>query len=255
MKSRKPTTRISTHTDDDVEIRGKSLLHDLIGKRSFTEMLFFHVTERFPSPGETRVVDAILVTLMEHGLTPSAIAARMVYGSSPEALQAGIAAGLLAVASRFVGTMEDCAGLLTQIVAVPEIDRAGVADRIAEAMRAAKKPVPGFGHHLHRPDDPRTPVLLKLAADEGVAGAHVAALNVLARSVDAAMGRHITVNATGAVAALLGDLGVPAALMRGFAVVSRAGGLLGHLAEERRTQSMRHIWEMVEAGIPYERPD
>jgi citrate synthase len=255
MKAQKPTTRISTHTNDDIEIRGKSLIRDLIGKRSFTEMLFFHVTERFPSPGETRVVDAILVTLMEHGLTPSAIAARMVYGSSPEALQSGIAAGLLAVASRFVGTMEECAGLLAQIVAAPEAARSGVAQRLAEQMCAARTPVPGFGHHLHRPDDPRTPVLLKLAAEEGVAGAHVAALGTLAHSVDAALGRHITVNATGAVAALLGDLGVPTALMRGFAVVSRAGGLLGHIAEERRTPSMRYIWETVEDAVPYSRPD
>ena len=245
-----PTTRLCRHADDRIALRGRDLVGELIGEVGFTAALFHHILGRIPSPGEVRIVDAVLVTLMEHGLTPSAIAARLVYMSSPEALQAGVAAGLLAVGGRFVGTMEGTAALLDEIVAAT--DRAAAARRIAEAHREARRPVPGFGHHLHRPDDPRTPKLLAVARAEGVPGAHIAALEALAAAVDAAVGKHVTINATGAIAAVLREIGVPARLMRGFAVISRAAGLVGHIAEEQARPAAGEIWRMVDRGIAYE---
>ena len=188
---------------------------------------------------------------MEHGLTPSAIATRMVHASAPEALQAGVAAGLLAVGSRFVGTMEQAAQILAEIVDDP----AGVeaaATRIARAHRADRRPVPGFGHHLHKPDDPRPPRLFAVAQAHGVAGRHIGALKALGAAVDAEAGRHITINATGAVAAVLMEIGVEPEIMRGFAVISRAAGLVAHIAEERERPAARHIWAMVEREVPYE---
>src|SRR5271154_7138305 len=100
-----PTTRIATHTAEDVFVRGRSLCRELIGKLTFTEMTYLQITGRTPTVGQTAVVDACLVTLMEHGLTPSVLAARLVQSSAPEGLQAAVAAGLLAVGSVFVGTV------------------------------------------------------------------------------------------------------------------------------------------------------
>lgn len=246
----KQTTSIATSTKDDVFIRDESLCRELIGQVTFTELIYFQIIGRKPTPEQTAVVDACLVTLMEHGLTPSALAARLVYSSAEEAMQGAVAAGLLAVGSRFVGTTEGCGALLAQIVAAA--DRPAEARRIAESHKAEKRSLPGFGHPFHKPDDPRTPVLLALAATKGIAGAHVEAVRLLSAAVDAAFGKHITLNATGAIAAVLADAGVPREILRGFALIARAAGLVGHVHEEQKKPAMRVIWEAAEAAVPYD---
>jgi len=246
----KQTTSIATSTRDDVFIRDESLCRDLIGKLTFTELIYFQIIGRKPTPEQTAVVDACLVTLMEHGLTPSALATRLVYSSAEEAMQAAVAAGLLAVGSRFVGTTEGCGALLAQIVAAP--DPPAEARRIAEAHRAEKKSLPGFGHPFHKPDDPRTPVLLELARNKGIAGAHVEAVRLLSAAIDTAFGKHITLNATGAIAAVLADAGVPREILRGFALIARAAGLVGHVHEEQKKPAMRAIWEAADSAVPYD---
>ena len=251
MKSSKhPTTRLCTHSTESITVRGADLVDDLIGELTFTEMTFFAITGRRPSKAQTRILDAVLVTLMEHGLTPSAIAARMIYGSTPESLQAGVSAGLLAVGSVFVGTMEGCAALIERILAAP--DAQALARDIADEYRSARKAIPGFGHHMHKPDDPRTPKLFALAEAEGVPGDHIRALRQLSAAVDERFGKHITINATGAIGALLGEIGIPAQVMRGIAVISRSAGLVAHIAEEQQRPSMRYMWELVEEGVPYD---
>jgi citrate synthase len=246
-----PATRIARHTPDAIYVREANLVDELIGKLSFTEMMYFQLMGRRPSAAQTRILDAVLVTLMEHGLTPSVIAARMVYDSSPESIQSAVAAGLLCVGSTFVGTMEGCAKLLEEMLAAPEGEAAQRAKAIAERHRSAKLPLPGFGHPIHKPDDPRSPRLLALAEEAGVPGRHIRALRTLAAQVDAVYGRHITINATGAIAALLGEIGIPQPVMRGIAVVSRAAGLVGHIREEQLDPAARHIWQRVEEQVPY----
>jgi citrate synthase len=247
------TTSIATSTPADIVVRGKSLCQDLLGKLTFTEMLFFQILGEAPTPAQTAVVDAALIALMEHGLTPSVLAARLVYSSAPESLQGAVGAGLQAVGSRFVGTVEGCAALLDRMITG---DQARAAEDVAEAIvaehRAARRPVPGFGHNLHVPDDPRTPRLFALARQHGAAGAHVAALELLSATLDRALGRHLTINATGAVAATLGDVGVPAEIMRGFALIARCAGLVGHLREEQQHPAMATIWEAAERAVPYD---
>lgn len=245
------TTRIATHTNEDVFIRGKSLCRDLIGKLSFTEMLFFHILGRRPTSAETEILDACLVTLMEHGLTPSALSARLTYSSAPEAMQGAVAAGLLGVGSLFVGTMEGCAALLDRLVATKN-GRDLEARKIAEEHRSARIPVPGFGHNLHKPDDPRALRLFELAQNRGISGGHTDAIHALSRAVDEVYAKHITINATGAIAAVLGDCGVPAEIMRGFAIITRCAGLVGHVREEQEKPAMRAIWEAADRAVPYE---
>jgi citrate synthase len=251
QSSSRPTTSICRQTPEDVFVREKSLCRDLIGQVTFTEMIYFQIVGTPPTPAQTAVLDACLVTLMEHGLTPSVLATRLVYSSAPEALQAAVAAGILAVGSVFVGTVEGCAQLLARQIA----SEAGVdaeARAIAEEHRRAKLPIPGFGHPLHKPDDPRSERILEVSREHGLAADHVAALGALSKAVDAASGKHITINATGAVAAALGDAGVPVEILRGFAIVARSAGLVGHALEERRQPAMRAIWEAAEQAVRYE---
>lgn len=245
------TTSIATHTNEDIFIRDKSLCRELIGKLSFTEMLFFQILARRPTPAETAVVDGCLVTLMEHGLTPSALATRLTYSSAPEAMQGAVAAGLLGVGSLFIGTMEGCAALLQRMLDAAD-GIAAEATRIADEHRTGRTPIPGFGHHLHKPDDPRSIVLFDLARRQGVAGRHVEAIEVLSRAVDERYGKHITINATGAIAAVLGDCGVPAEIMRGFAIITRCAGLVGHVHEEQHKPAMRAIWESADRAVAYD---
>ncbi len=250
MSPPSPETRLCAHHLTGMYYRDADLVEDLIGKKTFTEVMVMQILGRPVRPVDLRIVDAVLVTLMEHGLTPSAIATRVVYMSAPENLQGAVASGLMAVGSRFVGTMENCSGLLARIRQAA--DAPAEARAIAQEYRQSRHALPGFGHHLHKPDDPRAVKLLALAeAESDLPGDWLRALRLLADAIDQAYGKHITINATGAVAALLGEIGVPTALMRGFAVISRAAGLVSHVAEEQQSPSGRFIWETIDEAIPY----
>lgn len=247
-----PVTRLCSHTLTSLHYRDKNLVEDLLGKRTFTEVMLMQILAREPRPVDMRIVDAVLITLMEHGLTPSAIATRLIYMSAPENLQGAVSAGLLAVGSSFVGTMENCSRLLDRIQAAgdPGAQQAE-ALAIARHHKAERSAVPGFGHHLHKPVDPRAYKLLDLGrAEAELKGDKIKALETLSAAVDEVAGRPITINATGSVAALLGELGVPTGVMRGFAVISRAAGLVAHIVEEQQSPSGRFIWDTVEHAMP-----
>jgi len=176
MKSNNPPrTRIARHTADAVYIREADLVKELIGHVTFTEMIIFQLTGQRPTPTQTRVLDAVLVTLMEHGFTPSSIVARLIYDSTPEAMQSAVAAGLLGVGGTFIGTMEGAATLIDEILS-STLGPAQQALVIAKRMKAGGQQVPGFGHPFHRPDDPRSPRLFEVAGEAGVQGDHIAAL-------------------------------------------------------------------------------
>jgi citrate synthase len=244
------TTAIATSTASDVFIRGKSLCDELIGKVTFTEMIFWNVLGRVPTPAETAVLDACLVTLMEHGLTPSALATRLTYSSAPESMGAAVAAGLCSVGSLFVGTM-DGAGVLLRRMLESSSSVEEEALRIAEEHKRERKPIPGFGHPQHKPDDPRSPKLLDVSRAHGAAGKHVAAIEALGKAIDSVYSRHITLNATGAIAAVLADIQVPYEILRGFAVIARAAGLVAHVHEEQQRSTLRAVWHAAEAAVPY----
>jgi len=251
MPVKQPKTHLCKHYEDAIYYRDLNLVDDVLGKRGFMDIATRQITGRDMTRAEIDLIEAVMVAIMEHGFTPSAIAARSIYMSSPENLQAGVAAGLLGVASQFVGTMENCADLLAAIVAVPAAGREAEARRIVEGSRQARRPLPGFGHHLHRPDDPRAARLLELQRERGLAGEAAAALALLSKVIDETYGRHMTINATGAAAAIFSDLGIPVTVMRGFAIISRAAGLVAHLAEEQKEPSGRYIWDLVDHDIPF----
>jgi len=244
-------TKLSTHRLDALFLRNKNLVDEVMGKMSFTDAMFYHIIGTVPTHGQTAVLDAVLVTLMEHGFTPSAISTRLTYLSAPEAIQSAVAAGLLNVASQFIGTMENCAAVLAEILADPDgIDVA--CRRIVHQHKDAGKHMPGFGHHLHRPDDPRSPKLFAIAAAyDDIDTQPIDTMKTLGNVVDEIYGKHLTINATGATAAVLMGAGIPARIMRGFAVISRAAGLVAHVMEEQETPTGRAIWDLVDTHIPY----
>lgn len=252
-----PATAIATSSTDQIVVRGHDLVHELMGKIDFTTLICMHLNGgRRPAAGEVAVVNAVLVALMEHGLTPSSITARLIYDSSPESIQGAVAAGLLGAGSQFLGSTEDAAKILQAGVAEVEAGREveAVARELAAGFARDRTPVPGFGHHIHRPDDPRAPRLFEIAREHGTAGAHQQLLLALSGALDEAKGKHITINATGAVAAVLSDVGYPWYSLRGFSLIARSAGLIGHVMEEADRPTARALWAMAEREVPYDGP-
>lgn len=250
---KQPYTRTGASFTKDVRVRGRDLVNELMGSASFTQMLYFLTCNRMPTQVQCAVLDACLVTLMEHGLTPSAVITRLMALSVPQEPQVAIASGLLAIGSVYAGTTEQCAALLLEIEQreTQGEDAGRVLQEIVGRYRENKRALPGFGHATHKPDDPRALKLFSLAAQLGCADRYVRLVQRLGTEADQQYGRHITINATGAIAALLLEIDVPVAAMRGYSVVSRAAGLVGHHLEELETPSGKTIWAAAKQAVPY----
>jgi citrate synthase len=241
-------TSIASHDLHHIWVRGVDLTEDVMGKRNFSETAFLLISGRFPDENEVRLVDAILISLMEHGLTLSAVTARATFWAAPESLQAAVAAGLLGAGSKVLGSMEECGSLLTTLGESPPDALDARAAAIVDDYGSAKKRLPGLGHAIHKDGDPRTDRLFALAQECGHRGRYVRALETLQRAAESS-GRRLPINATGAIAAILLELGIPWPLHRGFALISRAVGLVAHIAEELEapiTPALREV--LFEAG-------
>lgn len=238
-------------TTDRVFVRGKDLCAELMGHVDLGTMSFMHLTGRMPEAGEARVFNALALTLIEHGMTPSAIAARMTYAGAPESMQAAVAAGLCGLGSVFVGSSESAAALLREALSDPDDVRSfdeRAAAIVADARRHQRQ-IPGIGHPIHRPVDPRTVRLFEIASESGFSGRYVEMMRAIHRAVERDKGRPITLNATGAIGALCCELDLPAAACRGIAVIARAIGLVGHLLEEARSPLAVDLWLQTDRQV------
>ncbi|HZA00016.1 MAG TPA: citryl-CoA lyase [Acidimicrobiales bacterium] len=250
-------TGIGTSTADAITLLGHDLAQDLIGRVTFGELAFWLVAKRRPTPGELAMFEAVLVSLADHGFTPTAIAARLTYASAPESLQGAVAAGLLGGGSRFLGVTEDAARFLAECLATrssPPTDDAGWDELAAAAVadaKAAGRLVPGLGHPVHKVEDPRTPVLFDLAREHGTFADHLQLFAAIGRVHPQVLGRTLPLNGAGTCGAVLADLGLPVATMRGFALLARCAGLLGHLAEEQADPIGQDIYTSVDRNIDY----
>ena len=255
-------TSLGTSSADQIRLLGQDLTADLMGKVSFGELAFWLVALRRPTPAETRVFEAVLVALADHGFTPTAIAARLTYLSAPDSLQGALAAGLLGGGSRFLGVTEDCGRYLHDVLShrpgrLPA-DDAGWDALALEAVRetrAAGRFVPGLGHPVHNVTDPRTPVLIEIAEQEGLRGPHLRLFEAIGRVHEQALGRRLPLNGAGVCGAALADLGLPVELLRGFALLARAAGLLGQIAEEHRRPIGMDMYLTVDRNAVYMNPD
>jgi citrate synthase len=235
-------------TADRIVVRGHDLVEDLLGKASLGDVAFLELTGRLPTQQESLVFNAITVTLVEHGMTPSAIAARLTYFGAPESLQGAVAAGLLGMGDRFGGSAEAAARVLQEALkeAEPEADLQDLASRIVGEHKAAKRAIAGLGHPVHKPVDPRTAKLFELAAENGFSGRHVELMQRIGDEATRAYGRELPVNATGAIGAIASELGISWRVCRGLAVMARAIGLVAHLQEEMDEPLAAEIWSRTE---------
>ncbi|HVW31764.1 MAG TPA: citrate/2-methylcitrate synthase [Acidimicrobiia bacterium] len=313
-------TGIGRSTPDSITVRGRDLARDLMGQVSFSELAFLLAGNRIPEPGETRLFDAALVALADHGLTPSVLAARLTWTGATEGLQGAVAAGLLGAGNIFLGVVDDTARFLAAVLADAAADQdagsdpeatvgrnrlrsegyrrpstpaernrshppataqpdqpaaapappaepvgraaeravAAEAESVGRAVQravaaeiAAGRRIPGLGHPVHKVTDPRTPRLYAIAAEGGLPTPHLDALQLVAAAHAAATGKALPINGAGAAGAAWADLGFPPDIIRGFALLARAAGLIGHLAEEMAEPIGRRLWLEVEHRATY----
>jgi len=242
-KPRKLRTDIAWSAPDKIVVKGYNLCADILGKFSLGDMAFLELMDRLPTPQESVVFNAIAVTLVEHGLTPSAIAARMTYAGAPEAMQAAVAAGLSGLGSVFVGSMETAARMLQEALPDPaaKADLDKLAQQVVEKFHAKKQIIPGIGHHFHKPVDPRAPRLFEIAKENGFSGPYVKLMQLISRHAEKIYAKTLPINATGAIAAIASELKLPWKIVRGIGVMARAIGLVGHIREEMREPMAREI--------------
>ena len=251
-----PVTHISQAYPDRVEVRGRDLAGEVMGRLSFTEYFHLLMTGREPSDEERFFLDLLLVAIAEHGMMPTNIAARMTLAADPESLQGAVAAGILGCGPVILGTAESCARLLED--AQDEVLAGGapaaVAEGIARAIHASGGKVPGFGHPVHRPVDPRAERILELADARHVSGPHVALARSLREGVAIAWGKPLTMNVSMPIAAVMLDLGFPASSVKAVPILARTAGLLAHLTEEQQHPLGFLMAARAEEAIAYEPP-
>ena len=246
------TTSICGFDADNILIRRKNLVDEVIGKYSFTQLLLLQAMGKEPSQAQRRIVDAVMVTIMEHGLVPSAIVTRLTHYGAPESFQGAVVAGLLGVGQRYAGTASECGAILERIVAAPDEQRTATAIEEINACREQRRPVPGFGHPIHKQEDRRVNRLIEVAIEIGVDGNVIDAMKVLESSLQQVTGKKLVTNISAAIAAVLGEAGIPAPLMRGIVLTARCAGLVGHLYEEMNNPVAHDLWVSAQAGVDYQ---
>jgi citrate synthase len=247
-KAGDPASHISQAYPDRVEVRGRDLTGDVMGRLSFTEYFHLLLTGEEPTEDQRFFLDLVLVALAEHGMMPTNVAARMTLAADPGSLQGAVAAGILGCGPVILGTSAECARLLEEA-------RASGRQPLdtAQEIHAAGGKVPGFGHPVHKPVDPRAERILELADARGVSGAHVALARAFRDAVSEVWGKPLTMNVSMPIAAVMLDLGFPSAAVKAVPILARTAGLLAHLAEEQQQPLGFHLARAAEEAVEYER--
>jgi citrate synthase len=237
-------------------VRGRDLTGDLMGRLGFTEYFHLLLTGDEPTEDQRFFLDLLLVSIAEHGMMPTNVAARMTLAADPDSLQGAVAAGILGCGPVVLGTSEECARLLDEAQGgvASGGEPAAVAGEIARAIHASGGKVPGFGHPVHRPLDPRAERILEVADARGASGPHVLLARCLREAVAEAWGKPLTMNVSMPIAAVLLDLGFPSAAAKAVPILARTAGLLAHLAEEQEQPLGFLMATGAEEAIDYQAP-
>lgn len=243
-------TAIASTTTKDIIIRGRDLSRELMGHVGYTDMLVLTSLGRLPKPHERAVVDAIAVSVMDHGITPSSLSARLTYLGAPESFQAAVAAGLLGAGSTFLGGMTEVCDLLREAAeplpdAPEDADVTAAAEQLVDRTIEARRKLPGLGHNVHTGGDPRVARLREIVTEAGLYDVHWRILDALPAAFESNRGRFLPLNNVGAIGASVAALGYPAEMGRGIALAARAGGLVAHLLEEQVSPLAKDVWESV----------
>ena len=246
-------TQMATLTTDTITVRGHNLVDELIGKIDVADLFFLEVTARLPTPAESRLLNAMIVAIAEHGMMPSVIAARLTLLGAPESFQGAVASGLLGAGDTFVGPSSNVARMLQVEAAAFEGGVEEKAKQVVEAYTAAKRRLPGLGQP-HHPTDPRTEKLFAMQKELGIATASTELMLAIHRIAVERLGKPLTLNAVAAIGAISSDIGLDWRAVRGIGLIARTVGLIGHVMEELRSPQANAIWNLVQGATDYSDP-
>ena len=251
----KPFTRIGTPTSDTdrFRMRGRDVLSEILGEKSFSETFYLLVTGNELPENHVRTFDACMVILMDHGITPTALVARMVHDSLPEDVQLPMVAGAMMVGNKFAGTMAGAGAIFKEGIKAGGDPREFARSVIAR-HKEQKKFIPGYGHPYYFPTDPRSDRMFQIAREGGVDGKYIELAKVLSEEIEKSRGKPLTLNVTGALGAVLNEVSFPVEVMRGVAAVSRSAGLIGHVFEEMENPIAPSVVDFINS-IEYRAPD
>jgi citrate synthase len=229
------SSAISASNESTIVVRGRDLAQELIGRVSFTDHFWLLLTGSMPTSAQRRILDATLVAIAEHGLVPSVQVSRMTLAAAPEALQGAVAAGILGCGSVVLGSSEAAGQFYAAIAA--QIAAGAAAKDAAKAVivdyRAARRPIPGYGHPQHKDLDPRARSLFAFAAEVGSEGVHIGIAKLVEQLLPDLIGKPLKLNVSGAIPAVLLDAGYPLGALKGVPILARTAGLIAHLLEEQ----------------------
>jgi citrate synthase len=247
-KAGAPVSHISQAYPDRVEVRGFDLCGDIMGRLSFTEYFHLLLTGNEPTADQRFFLDLLLVAIAEHGMMPTNIAARMTLAADPGSLQGAVAAGILGCGPVILGTAGECALLLEEAEAT-----GSDAANVARTVHRAGGKLPGFGHPVHSPLDPRAERILELADARGVSRPHVQFARELRDAAAREWGKPLTMNVSMPIAAVMLDLGFASDSVKAVPILARTAGLLAHLVEEQQHPLGFLLAAGAEEAIEYER--
>jgi citrate synthase len=238
---------------DRVLVRGRDLNDELLGNISFTGMLSLLLRGRLSSPEETRMLDALLVVLVEHGMVKHVVSARLVYANAPESIQGAVCAALLGAGSKHLGSSEWCARMLQEAVPSDADDAAieSAARRIVDDYARRRQYISGIGHRTHNQGDPRAIRLFDIARDTGVFGTYCRLIERISAVGSESSGRLLPVNVTGAQAAITSDMGFRWEMAKSFALIGRTLGALGHIQEELDNPMAEKMSDLIHQHLTY----
>jgi citrate synthase len=247
-------TSLGKAEPDRVLVRGLDLTRELLGRISFTDMTGLMLAGRLPDDRQRRMLDALLVVLVEHGLVKPVIAARFVFSNAPESIQAAVAASLLGAGSRHLGSSEWAARMLQEALdgdssdeAIEEAARSVVDEHFARDAR-----IPGIGHRTHPTGDPRALRLFEIARETDSYGVHSRLVERISALAGERKQRELRVNVTGAIAAIASDLGFRWEITRAFALIGRTLGALAHIQEEMEQPLSDRLLENMRGAVDYD---
>ena len=236
-------TAITKVEPNKVCLRGYRI-DELMGRITYAQGVFLAIRGELPSEEQAKMLDAMLVSSIDHGATPPSCLAARTIASTGAPLNAAVAGGILAISRHHGGAIEDSMRFLQEAVR-----RKGEMNNTSEEMasivvreyREREKRLPGFGHRIHT-EDPRTPKLFRIASDLGIAGEYVEMAQAIADAIEKSSGKRLPINVDGALAALLCEMEFPPGLANGFFIMARIPGLVAHVYEEQaRMRPMRQI--------------
>jgi len=242
MSDNKWQTGITDIGPGKIQVRGYDIV-EMMDKLSFAQAVYLILRGELPDEKQARMMEAILVSSVDHGASPPSVLGtrNVVSGGNP--LNAAVAGGVLVIGDSHGGAIEQSARIM-QLWAKKDGDVADLAAGLLAEMKASGKRMPGFGHRLHQ-TDPRTVKLFEIADSLHFSGRHTDLAQAIEAQLEKTSGRKLPINVDGAIAAVISDMGFDWRLGKGFFIISRVPGLIAHAYEEMTTQKpMRKLGNM-----------